>query len=137
MPAQRARKAGRILDVQIKLKRVAEARLAETVRTRARLEAEEQALVNTLGDERFGALLLQGVSRRLEQVGAARAQATRAEAADEARVRQETLAMKRAERFAETAGQAARAHAERAATDEIAQASALRAETDADGASLA
>lgn len=119
-------KAERIARIKGELKRVAEARVAETVSARARLEQERAALLATLNEGRFGPLLVDNVARRLGRLATDDAALARRQAAQEATALKEALGLKHAERHAETAARAHDAEAERAAVAEIAELSALR-----------
>lgn len=125
MEKERHRKAERLVAVQCQLKRAAEARHGEAVREGARLDGETADLLAALDDGHFAPLMLENVARRLERVALARQQAHAEEAAAAARVLAESLTLKRAERHAEATARLARAEAERAATDEIAEASLI------------
>lgn len=124
---QRHRKAERILAVREQLQRAAEWRLADASRERTRLEETRQELLATLSSDLLGPLLVEHAARHLQRVATQSARAEARHRAEEVRVREETLATKRAERLAEVASRAARAASERKHLSDIAEASALRA----------
>lgn len=124
--SQRLRKAERILAVRSQLLRAEQWRLAEIGRERTRLEETRQSLVASLNDALLGPLLIEQACRHLDRVAAEDARAQIAQIAQETRVMEEGLATKRAERLAEKAEKLAHAEKERAASQDIVEASALR-----------
>lgn len=123
----RHRKAERMLAVREQLQRAAEWRLADATRERSRLDETRQELLATLSSDLLGPLLVEHAARHLQRVAVERARAEARHRAEEVRVRDETLATKRAEHLAEAARATARAAAERKQLADIAEASALRA----------
>lgn len=119
-------KADRIARIKGELKRVADARLAETVVARARLEEERAALMATLNEGRFGPLLVDNVARRLGRLATDDAALARRQAVEEATALKEALGLRQAERHAEAAARAHAAETERQAVADIAEMSALR-----------
>ena len=128
---ERLKKAERIRSVREQLQRAAEWRLAAATRERAALEETRGALLATLADDLFGPLLLEQAARHLNRVAVEAARAEAYQKQQELRVRDEALALKRAERMEENARRAANAADERAHTAEIAETSALRSPPDA------
>lgn len=128
---ERLRKAERIRAVREQLQRAEEWRLAALARQREAVEEQRRQMIETLADDLFGPLLLEQASRRLNRLAA---EAERLEAqrrVQEQRVKDEALAVKRAEHMEGDARLAAQSAEERTLTTEIAEASALRRPRDA------
>ncbi|MFG1417285.1 hypothetical protein V5F38_05660 [Xanthobacter sp. V0B-10] len=123
---ERLRKAERIRAVREQLQRAAEWRLAAVTREREVLEEQRRALLATLTDDLFGPLLLEQAARHLNRVAVQAEQVEAARQAQEQRVKEEALAVKRAEHMEEGARRDAHAAEERSLTAEIAETSALR-----------
>lgn len=127
----RQKKAERILSVREQMLKAEQARLAEIVREQASLDDTRRSLLETFNNDLFGPLMLEQACRHLDRLATQSARAKAAQNAQETRVREEGLASKLAERAAETAARHARSAAERAAVQEIAEASALKPPSDA------
>jgi len=128
---ERLRKAERVRAVREQLQRAEEWRLAAITREREAVEEQRRQLLETLADDLFGPLLLEQAVRRLERLAVEADQLEARQKAQERRVRDEALAVKRAEHMEGHARRDARTAEERAQTAEIAEASALRRPPDA------
>ncbi|MFG1296622.1 MULTISPECIES: hypothetical protein [Xanthobacter] len=128
---ERLKKAERIRAVREQLQRAAEWRLVAIAREKEAIEEQRRALLETLADDLFGPLLLEHAGRRLGRLAVEAEQANARQQAQEQRVKEEALAVKRAEHMEEDARRDAHAAEERALVGEIAEASALRPPRDA------
>ncbi|TDT88872.1 MULTISPECIES: hypothetical protein [Azorhizobium] len=98
---QRLRKAGRIVAVQEQMHRQAEWRMADISRAKADLERLRSELIETLNEDTFGPLLVEVVARRLKATAAEADRLAQEQMRQEAKVREEALRLKRAERMHE------------------------------------
>ncbi|WP_454916050.1 hypothetical protein [Xanthobacter sediminis] len=128
---ERLKKAERIRAVREQLQRAEEWRLVALAREREAIEEQRRQLLETLADDLFGPLLLEHAVRRLNRLAVEVEQLEARQKAQEQRVRDEALAVKRAEHMEGDARRAARSAEERTLTAEIAEASALRPPPDA------
>lgn len=128
---ERLKKAERIRAVREQLQRAAEWQLVAITREKDAIEEQRRALLSTLADDLFGPLLLEHAGRRLGRLAVEAEKVQARQNAQEQKVKDEALAVKRAEHMEEDARRAAHAADERALTAEIAEASALRPRSDA------
>ncbi|MDQ0506689.1 hypothetical protein [Xanthobacter agilis] len=128
---ERLKKAERIRVVREQLQRSAEWRLAALAREQAAIEDQRRALLLTVADDLFGPMLLEQAVKRLGRLATDAEQADARKKAQEQRVKEEALALKRAEHVADEARRDAQTAEERTLTAEIAEASALRGRRDA------
>lgn len=100
----RARKAARLVKVQARLHDLAESRLAKLVREAAELRKAEEELLGTMNaDAVLHGLFIDVLARRLKNL-AAEIERNRAEQeAQQAKVLEEAMRLKRTERLAEDA----------------------------------
>jgi hypothetical protein len=97
----RLRKMKRIQEVQTRLHQVAEQNLIRLQRERAELKQAQVDIVEALNaDDAFHGLFVDAMAGRLNRLAIESEKVTRAEIAQERRVREEALRLKRAERMA-------------------------------------
>lgn len=128
---ERLKKAERIRSVREQLQRSAEWRLASIAREQAAIETQRRELLLSVADDLFGPMLLEQAVKRLGRLAVEASAAEERKKVQEVRVREEALAVKRAEHMEDDARTAARTAEERSQTSEIAEASALRRPPDA------
>lgn len=109
---ERLRKARRIVAVQEQVHRQAEWRLADISRQKVENERLRSELITTLTHEMFGPLLVEVVAKRLKTAAAEGARIAAAQEQQDAKVREEALRLKRAERMHENVSRDVERHQE-------------------------
>ncbi|GGF47954.1 hypothetical protein GCM10007301_04080 [Azorhizobium oxalatiphilum] len=108
----RLRKARRIVAVQEQVHRQAEWRLADIHRQKVENERLRDELITTLNGDTFGPLLVEVVAKRLKAVAAESQRIAAEQERQDARVREEALRLKRAERMKENVNRDVERHQE-------------------------
>ncbi len=135
--SDRLAKARRIVAVREQMHKIAEWEQARLAREHADLERTRGELLASYDHEAFGRLFAASVARRLAQVSRAAQVVVEAKSRQEEKVRDEALALKRAERMEGHAEDAARAEADKKAFQVLVEASATASSRDEGNASLA
>lgn len=135
--SDRLAKARRIVAVREQMHKIAEWEQARLIREQAELERTRGELLASYDHDLFGRLFAASVARRLAQVSRAAQTVGEAKARQEEKVRDEALALKRAERLETHAEVAARSEADKKAFQALVEASATAKPQDEDNASLA
>ncbi|MDV2986422.1 UNVERIFIED_CONTAM: hypothetical protein Q9R58_19060 [Methylobacteriaceae bacterium AG10] len=99
--AKRLKRAERLTAVQEQMRRAAEWQLAQTRRDADAVEADRAALLAAVGSSAHGHLFLEASNRRLRGLAARATELERIAASQTAEVREQGLALKRAELNAE------------------------------------
>ena len=99
--AKRLKRAERLTAVQEQMRRAAEWQLAQTRRDADAVEADRAALFAAVGSSAHGHLFLEASNRRLRGLAARATELERIAASQTAEVREQGLALKRAELNAE------------------------------------
>ena len=99
--AKRLKRAERLTAVQEQMRRAAEWQLAQTRRDADAVEADRAALLAAIGSSAHGHLFLEASNRRLRGLAARATELERIAASQTAEVREQGLALKRAELNAE------------------------------------
>ncbi|CAO4164689.1 Flagellar FliJ protein [Methylorubrum aminovorans] len=99
--AKRLKRAERLTAVQEQMRRTAEWQLAQTRRDADAVEADRAALLAAVGSSAHGHLFLEASNRRLRGLAARATELERIAASQTADVREQGLALKRAELNAE------------------------------------
>ena len=99
--AKRLKRAERLTAVQEQMRRAAEWQLAQTRRDADAVEADRAALLAAVGSSAHGHLFLEASNRRLRGLAARATELERIAAAQSDEVREQGLALKRAELNAE------------------------------------
>ncbi|QIJ73645.1 hypothetical protein GU700_02995 [Methylobacterium sp. NI91] len=99
--AKRLKRAERLTAVQEQMRRAAEWQLAQTRRDADAVEADRAALLAAVGSSAHGHLFLEASNRRLRGLAARATELERIAASQAADVREQGLALKRAELNAE------------------------------------
>lgn len=102
--AKRLKRAERLTAVQEQMRRAAEWQLAQTRRDAEAVEADRAALLASVGSSAHGHLFLEAANRRLRGLAARATELERIAAAQTDAVREQGLALKRAELSAERIG---------------------------------
>lgn len=135
--SDRLAKARRIVAVREQMHKIAEWEQARLVREHASLERTRGELLASYDHDQFGRLFAESVARRLAQVSRAAQVVVEAKSRQEEKVREEALALKRAERLETSAEEAARSEADKKAFQALVEASATASSRDKGNASLA
>jgi len=110
----RLRKMKRIQDVQAKLHQAAEQNLIRLQREQRELKQSQVDIVEALSaDEAFHSLFVDAMAGRLNRLAVESEKVTRAEIAQQRRVREEALRLKRAERMSGRLDRVARRNLEK------------------------
>ncbi|HEV2541928.1 MAG TPA: hypothetical protein VGU70_04085 [Methylobacterium sp.] len=99
--AKRLKRAERLTAVQEQMRRAAEWQLAQTRRDADAVEADRAALLAAVGSSAHGHLFLEASNRRLRGLAARATELERIAASQTAELREQGLALKRAELNAE------------------------------------
>lgn len=135
--SDRLAKARRIVAVREQMHKMAEWEQARLAREHADLERTRGELLSSYDHDAFGRLFAESVARRLAQVSRAAQVVVEAKWRQEEKVREEALALKRAEKQESRAQDAARSEADKKAFQTLVEASAAASSRDSDNASLA